>query len=110
MGERSQVVIVAVGSRGDVQPHVALGVELARAGRDVRVLTSSDFRGLVEDHGLEFADAGASTEAIAAEMHDLLEEGNFLKILSSMRESAETMILETTRRGLVACEGADLIV
>jgi sterol 3beta-glucosyltransferase len=110
VGERSDVCIVAVGSRGDVQPHIALGVGLARVGRRVRVLTSVDFRELVESHGLEFCDAGASTKDVAGQMHDLLEEGNFLKILSSMRESAEQMILETARRGLTACEGADLIV
>jgi sterol 3beta-glucosyltransferase len=110
VGDRADVVIVAVGSRGDVQPHVALGVGLARAGRSVRVLTSADFRELVESHGLEFCDAGVSTQAIAGQMHDLLEKGNFLKILASMRQSAEQMILEATRRGLAACEGANLIV
>ncbi len=105
-----KVVVVAAGSRGDVQPQVALATGLARAGHSVRVLTSSDFRGLVEDHGLEFWDIGGSTEAVANEMQQLLEHGNFLKILKHMREAAGELALVTARRGLPACEGADLIV
>ena len=93
-----------------MQPHIALATGLACAGHSVRVLTSSDFRSLVEDHGLEFVDIGVSTEAVAKEMEPLLEEGNFLKILKHMSESAGQLALETARRGLPACEGCDLIV
>lgn len=105
-----RIVIFAAGSRGDVQPHIALATGLACAGHSVRVLTSSDFRSLVEDHGLEFVDIGVSTEAVAKDMEPLLEEGNFLKILKHMSESAGQLALETARRGLPACEGCDLIV
>jgi len=103
-------MIVALGSRGDVQPHVALGVGLARAGHSVRVLTSSDFQELVESHGLEFVNAGGSTEAVAKEMQDLLEQGNFLKILKKMGEAANELSLEAAKRGLAACEGCELII
>jgi hypothetical protein len=48
-------VIVLVGSRGDVQPYVALGVGLRAQGHTVRIAAHSCFRSLVERHGLEFA-------------------------------------------------------
>jgi len=47
------VTIVAPGSRGDVLPLVALGVELDRAGHRVRVAVRDDMAGLVAGAGLE---------------------------------------------------------
>jgi UDP:flavonoid glycosyltransferase YjiC (YdhE family) len=105
-----RIAIIALGSRGDVQPHVALGVGLRRAGHSVRVVTSSDFKDLVGAHGLEFCDTGVSTQAIANEMHDLLEAGNVLKILSAMGVSAERVAVQAATTGLAACEASDVIV
>ncbi|OXM55237.1 glycosyl transferase [Amycolatopsis thailandensis] len=51
------VVIVAPGSRGDVQPCVALGRGLH--GDRVRVLAAERFRSWVTGHGLEFAPLSA---------------------------------------------------
>ena len=53
-----QVVIITLGSRGDVQPYVALGVGLKQAGHSVRLVTSSSFATSVEKAGLEFAPLG----------------------------------------------------
>jgi sterol 3beta-glucosyltransferase len=44
--------ILAMGTRGDVQPYVALGLGLQRGGFDVTLGTTPDFRSLVEDAGL----------------------------------------------------------
>lgn len=46
------VVIATVGTRGDVQPYVALGKELKRRGHDLTIATNTDHRALVEAHGL----------------------------------------------------------
>ncbi|KAL9031709.1 MAG: hypothetical protein Q9180_006783, partial [Flavoplaca navasiana] len=49
------VVIQVVGSRGDVQPFVALGRTLKeRYGHRVRLATHRTFKSFVEDNGLEF--------------------------------------------------------
>lgn len=105
-----RIAIIALGSRGDVQPYVALGVGLRRAGNSVRVVTSSDFGDLVGAHQLDFCDTGVSTQAIANEMHDLLEAGNFLKIMTAMGVSAERVAIQAATTGLAACEEADLIL
>lgn len=47
--------IVAVGTRGDVQPYVALGVGLRASSHSVRVATHSGFESLVGRHGLGFS-------------------------------------------------------
>ncbi|BCX06056.1 MAG: glycosyl transferase family 1 [Candidatus Roseilinea sp.] len=49
------ITILTLGSRGDVQPYVALGLGLQRAGHAVRLVTDSGFAAFVRDYGLDFA-------------------------------------------------------
>lgn len=49
-----RVGLVVMGSRGDVQPFVALGAALRRRGHEVRLATHGDLAGLVREAGLEF--------------------------------------------------------
>ena len=50
-----RITILAAGSRGDVQPYVALGRGLQRAGHTVTVAASLVFESLVSNYGLAFA-------------------------------------------------------
>ncbi|KXH28783.1 hypothetical protein CNYM01_10606 [Colletotrichum nymphaeae SA-01] len=52
------VVIQVVGSRGDVQPFIALGTALRRYGHRVRLATHDTFAKFVTDSGLEFFPIG----------------------------------------------------
>jgi UDP:flavonoid glycosyltransferase YjiC (YdhE family) len=105
-----KVTIIAAGSRGDVQPYVALGKGLKEAGHTVRVLASQDFQNLIMAHGLEFFDMGGSIETIAQSMQGLLEQGNFIKILLSMGPTAQRLVGQAAVNGMVACQDADLII
>ena len=51
---RRVITILTSGTRGDVQPMVALGLGLRRRGYAVRVLTHEPFRPMIAEHGLEF--------------------------------------------------------
>lgn len=51
-----KVLLVTVGSSGDVHPFVGLGLELARRGHEVTLVTSGYFRTLAERAGLGFVD------------------------------------------------------
>lgn len=62
-----RMTLVAIGSRGDVEPLVALGGALARAGHQVRVATSPDFEPMVRGAGLDFATVGPSTVDVLSE-------------------------------------------
>ena len=53
-----KIVLLALGSRGDVQPMVALGRELAGRDLKVTVVALRDYAGLVEGAGLDFAPVG----------------------------------------------------
>jgi sterol 3beta-glucosyltransferase len=50
-----KILIITFGSRGDVQPYVALGKGLQIAGHTVTICTSSSFESFVTEHGLRYA-------------------------------------------------------
>jgi sterol 3beta-glucosyltransferase len=60
-----RITILALGTRGDVQPYVALGLGLQRAGYEVRLVAFGQFRALVESRGLDFFPAGADPHELA---------------------------------------------
>ncbi|BEL04508.1 glycosyltransferase [Actinoplanes sichuanensis] len=51
----AQVVIITLGTRGDVVPYASLGAALAATGDRVRIATHRSLRGHVLDAGLDFA-------------------------------------------------------
>lgn len=50
-----RILILTVGTRGDVQPYIALGKGLAAAGHSVTICTCASFESFVTSHGLEYA-------------------------------------------------------
>src|SRR4051812_17409419 len=46
------VYIIGMGTRGDIQPYIALGLGLQKAGHWVTLCTSENFRSLVVEYGL----------------------------------------------------------
>ena len=65
---RLNIVIQVVGSRGDVQPFVALGNELQRHGHRVRLATHDVFDSFVRAAGLEFYAIGGDPAELMAYM------------------------------------------
>ena len=57
------IVIMIVGSRGDVQPFIPIGRRLAERHR-VRIATHREFRSIVEHAGLEFYPLGGDPHAL----------------------------------------------
>lgn len=63
------IVICIVGSRGDVQPYVALGKRFQKDGHRVRLGTHETFRKFVEEeNGLEFFDIGGNPQDLMSYM------------------------------------------
>lgn len=50
-----RILLLALGTRGDIQPFIALGKRLRSAGYDVAVCASSSFAPWIREHGLEYA-------------------------------------------------------
>ncbi|ALF55356.1 glycosyl transferase [Nostoc piscinale CENA21] len=107
-----RIAIIALGSRGDVQPYIALGKGLKAAGHIVRLLTHENFEVLVTSHGLEFHPMSGNVQEIieTQEMRELLEKGNFLTITSHTAKLTQSVTINWVKTGLVACQGMDLLL
>ena len=89
------VTVIAPGSRGDVQPYLALAKGLMLKGHTVRLVTHQNYEALVKSHGVELVPIKGDVQEIAqgADMRMLLEKGNFLAILSEMGKKAKNIFL-----------------
>ncbi|MEL7237273.1 MAG: glycosyltransferase, partial [Planctomycetota bacterium] len=56
------VLVLTLGSHGDVHPFVGLGMQLRDLGHRVTVLTNPHFEALVESHGLAFTPVGTKED------------------------------------------------
>eukprot|EP00743_Colponemidia_sp_Colp-15_P005351 GILK01005753.1.p1 GENE.GILK01005753.1~~GILK01005753.1.p1 ORF type:complete len:881 (-),score=93.45 GILK01005753.1:73-2670(-) len=74
-------VILTVGSRGDVQPFVALGKELMKLGHKVRIATHKVFEEFVKEHDMEFWPLAGDPAELMAMMvqHDNMFSYAFVK-------------------------------
>ncbi|KZV48163.1 hypothetical protein F511_27726 [Dorcoceras hygrometricum] len=63
-----QIVMLIVGTRGDVQPFIAIGKKLQDYGHRVRLATHSNFKEFVLTSGLEFHPLGGDPKVLAEYM------------------------------------------
>lgn len=80
---RLNIVVQVVGSRGDVQPFIALGKELQKHGHRVRIATHQAFDSFVRDSGLEFYPIGGDPADLMAYM---VRNPGLIPRMQSLRE------------------------
>jgi sterol 3beta-glucosyltransferase len=105
----SRILLLTSGTRGDVQPFVALAQGLLRAGHAATVCTHERFRGFVEGHGVPYAFMNDDLLKLAdtPEGRALTEgRGNPIAALRTVGPIFARML----REAQAAAEGADLIV
>ncbi len=107
-----RIVIIAPGSRGDVQPYIALGKGLQNAGHYIRLVSHSNFESLVTSYGLEFWSFGNDVKDAVenSEMRELTEKGNFLLLMAKMAQEAKREALRFAEGGLAAAQGMDIVL
>lgn len=103
------VVIQVVGSRGDVQPFIAVGNELQKHGHRVRLATHAVFEDFVREHGLEFYPIGGNPAELMAFM---VKNPGLMPSMSSLRAGeiqAKRKMITTMLKGCWrSCIEADL--
>ena len=69
-----KVLLVPLGSRGDVQPQLVLGEELGRRGHRVTVAAPPNFRGWVESYGFAFVPVGEDIRQVMLDNRGMTEQ------------------------------------
>jgi UDP:flavonoid glycosyltransferase YjiC (YdhE family) len=77
------IVLLIVGSRGDVQPFLAMGNGLQRYGHRVRIATHAVFKDFVQAAGLEFYPIGGDPAQLMAYM---VKNPGLIPNMKSLRE------------------------
>ncbi|HEV2745607.1 MAG TPA: glycosyltransferase [Rubrobacter sp.] len=104
-----RIVVTAAGSRGDVQPCVALGLGLQRAGHEVTLASWKPYRRMAESRGLAFRPvAGPAPDSLMAA---LVGAGrNPLKYARRFRPLLRPHVEGGLRDCLAACAEADAVL
>ncbi len=106
------ITILTLGSRGDVQPFIALGMGLHQAGFKVKVASQATFESEIRSRGLEFAlMSGNPKEGIeSAEGQAMLRTKNPIDFVRRMGDLLEPIMETVLLDSWQACQGTDAII
>jgi UDP:flavonoid glycosyltransferase YjiC (YdhE family) len=107
-----RIAIQTLGTRGDVQPYVALGKGLQRAGFTVSLATAPQFESLVSRHGLSFAPLPGDITDLLQTPHGKAAVSGRNKLTATLRLLREVrpMFRRLVEAQWAAARGADAIV
>lgn len=106
-----QIVILTIGTEGDVRPLVALGVGLQSEGHQVKIATDSSCEKLVVDHGLEFAPLDGNFMGWMRSDKSLQQAGlSPLAMARAFQQQLLQMCQRWPEQGRHAAAGADLLI
>ncbi len=82
-----KIVISTFGTRGDVQPYIALGIGLQQAGHQVTLVTSSTYSDWIQFHGLNVHPVSFSPHQFMQqpEVQATMKRGNPVRMYKMMR-------------------------
>jgi UDP:flavonoid glycosyltransferase YjiC (YdhE family) len=102
------VTITTAGSRGDVQPYVALGLGLQNVGHEVVVATYAAFEGFVRGYGLGFRPVTGDPEGI---VEGWIQGGqNPVAGARAFRRHLGSTLERNLEEYAQACRGADAVI
>jgi UDP:flavonoid glycosyltransferase YjiC (YdhE family) len=108
-GRPLRIVLASVGSRGDVQPMLALAQTLRARGHTVLIAAPPNFADWAGTLGFEFAPLSEDIQVFLAENRDIMT-GKPLKMLSVINRYFRKQIPLQAQQLLPICRGADVIV
>lgn len=103
--------ILALGSRGDVQPFISLALGLQAEGHQVVIAAAHDYRSLVEGYGCHFAPLVGSILALLdpEQMAASLAAGR-ATIIKQFLQQTPPIIRQLIADALAACQTADCLI
>ncbi|MFO7322884.1 MAG: glycosyltransferase [Chloroflexota bacterium] len=103
------ITILTLGSRGDVQPYVALGVGLKAVGHNVTVCTGRNFESFITAHGLTYGFMDADFLQLMqdpATRKSLQGRGNPVKLMREVFDLLRRVLNDAWK----AAQGSDAII
>ncbi|MCC6806555.1 MAG: glycosyltransferase family 1 protein [Deltaproteobacteria bacterium] len=107
-----RAVIIAPGSRGDVQPYIALGRALASLGHECTIVTTLDHEVLVRSYGITAVTIplNVAEELRSVETRRSIEGGSVISSFRQLAAIGRRSGRALAEIGLEASRGADVIV
>lgn len=107
------ITLISIGSRGDIQPYVALGVALKRAGYDIQIAIPENFEAFATSQGLDFRPIRGDWQALlqgeAGKM--LMSSGvNLIQTSRALSKLMEPIIAFTAQDMWAAAQQTDLVI
>jgi sterol 3beta-glucosyltransferase len=108
----THVMIIAVGSRGDVAPYTGVGVRLRAAGHDVTVAADKGFEEMITTLGLDFRPVIGDMRAAAdKELHqDSARDGVFSRSTVKLLKQAKQFFADLNRNVADLCAEGDVLL
>ncbi|THH03346.1 hypothetical protein EW145_g6333 [Phellinidium pouzarii] len=101
-------VCLTIGSRGDVQPYIALAQELQRAGHTVTIVTHAEYKEWIERWGVRHRTAGGDPGALMklSVEHKMFSPQFFKESLSNFRTWLDDLLVDAWEQ----CKDADVLL
>ncbi|KAH9937404.1 glycosyltransferase family 1 protein [Fomitopsis serialis] len=99
---------LTIGSRGDVQPYIALAQGLMKDGHRCRIATHGEFKDWIEAHGIEFGYVGGDPAEL---MRICVENGTFtVAFLKEGMLKFRGWVDDLLKTSWEACQGTDVLI
>ncbi|MCK9379663.1 MAG: glycosyltransferase [Sulfuritalea sp.] len=108
-GRSLRVVLATVGSRGDVQPMLALAKEFASRGHVPLIAAPSNFEAWIKSLGFEFAPLAKDVQVLLAENPDMMT-GNPVKMVREIGRHLCENLPDQAQQLKLACDKADAMI
>lgn len=110
-----KIAITTIGTRGDLQPYIALGLGLKDAGHEVLMISSKNEENFVRNYGLNFLPLNVDIQKLMEgdEVQEMSKGNNPLKfIISHLKGSKKLkqLMVATQTEIWNGCQDADLII
>lgn len=105
---KTKIVMLTIGSRGDVQPFISLGLGLMDRGYDVKIVTHSCFQDFVTSHDIEFYPLSCDPKELMR-----LCISNAMMSVNFMKDSFKTflpLIPTILQEAWQGCRDADILI
>jgi len=106
------ITILSVGSRGDIQPYLALAVGLRNQGYKVRFAANSNFAGLAAQYDLDFFSIRMDSFEFVQnrDAQSWLESDSLLNLVLNTNRVIRPLLQRIMADALEACRGSEVII